>query len=52
VDVQARQAFTATVIAFDQAGHQIWQRLLSTPPSPSIPEETPHAHHQQRHTTH
>ena len=30
VDTQARRAFRQAVIDFDAAGHQIWQRLLSS----------------------
>lgn len=44
VDVEARRAFVECVMAFDTAGHRIWQRLLpslqhdpSPPPSPTSP---------------
>lgn len=30
VDVDARRAFTETVIAFDRTGHAIWRQLLAT----------------------
>ncbi len=35
VDVAARQAFTHTVLAFDRAGHAIWQRVLPSLGTPS-----------------
>lgn len=59
VDANARSDFLKAVIAFDAAGHRIWQRLLpslrgdAAPPSHALTPHAPHADNtanRQRHT--